>query len=617
MPRLLVFNRSYPPDVGATGRLLAELCEDLSGRFGWDVTVVAGPPAGASSPATVERPGLRGDRARGVTVLRAWGTRRPKGRFVDRAANYLSYFGSASLAGIRLTRPDVVMSLTDPPILGLAALGWARRWGVPFVFLCQDIFPEVATLLEDFRSDRVNRALDRVNRLLLRRATAVVAIGETMAERLVAKGADPARITVIHNWADGATLGPEPKKNAFAQAHGLADRFVVLHSGNLGLSQGLEHLVTAAAALRDLPDLVLVFQGDGVKRDALERQARALGLANVRFLPYASRQDLRYAFGAADVQVVSLRRGLAGFIVPSKLYGILASRRPYVAAVESEGETARLTERYGSGLVVPPEDPAALADAIRRLYHDPALRERLAANGHAASAFHDRPVAVAAYDRLLRTVIDEARRAPTRLPAAKRGLDIALAGAGLLGSLPLWGAIACLVKLQDGGPVFFRDRRVGRHGREFGVLKFRTMVPDADRLFGPKQAGENDPRVTRVGRTLRATAMDELPQLWNIFRGDMSFVGPRALRPGEIHARGDGQVVALETVPGYRERHAVPPGLTGVAQIYADRDVPPRQKFRYDRLYVRKQSFWLDVRLITLSFWITFRGRWERRGRKV
>jgi len=143
------------------------------------------------------------------------------------------------------------------------------------------------------------------------------------------------------------------------------------------------------------------------------------------------------------------------------------------------------------------------------------------------------------------------------------------------------------------------------------------MVPDADQLFGPKQATEDDPRVTRVGRLLRATAMDELPQLWNIFKGDMSFVGPRALRPGEIHTRGDGCISLLESVPGYRERHAVAPGLTGVAQIYADRDIPPRQKFRYDRLYIRRQSFWLDLRLILLSFWITFQGRWERRGRKL
>jgi lipopolysaccharide/colanic/teichoic acid biosynthesis glycosyltransferase len=213
-------------------------------------------------------------------------------------------------------------------------------------------------------------------------------------------------------------------------------------------------------------------------------------------------------------------------------------------------------------------------------------------------------------------VTADARALPRHLSAAKRGLDIALAGAGLLGSLPLWSAIALTVKLSDGGPVFFRDWRVGRGGRAFRVLKFRTMVPDADRLFGPKQAGENDVRVTRVGRLLRATAMDELPQLWSILRGDMSFVGPRALRPGEIHAHGNGQVVALETVPGYRERHAVPPGLTGVAQIYADRDVPLRQKFRYDRLYIRRRSFWLDVRLIALSFWITLRGTWERRGQK-
>jgi lipopolysaccharide/colanic/teichoic acid biosynthesis glycosyltransferase len=164
--------------------------------------------------------------------------------------------------------------------------------------------------------------------------------------------------------------------------------------------------------------------------------------------------------------------------------------------------------------------------------------------------------------------------------------------------------------------VFFRDQRVGQSGRVFQVFKFRTMVPDADRLFGPRQAMEDDPRVTRVGRFLRATALDELPQLWNIFRGDMSFVGPRALRPGEIHTRGDGRTVPLESVPGHDERHAVPPGLTGLAQIYADRDIPPRQKFHYDLLYVRRQSFCLDLRLILLSFWITFRGKWEQRGKK-
>ena len=192
-----------------------------------------------------------------------------------------------------------------------------------------------------------------------------------------------------------------------------------------------------------------------------------------------------------------------------------------------------------------------------------------------------------------------------------------LAGLGLLGSWPLWLLIGAAIKVEDGGSVLFRDRRVGQGGREFGILKFRTMVPDADRQFGPRQAAEDDPRVTRVGRRLRAAGMDELPQLWSIFRGHMSFVGPRALRPGEILARGNGDMIPLAGIPGYDERHAVPPGLTGLAQIYADRDVAPHQKFRYDRLYIRRQSFDLDVRLILLSFWITFRGRWERRGCKL
>lgn len=202
------------------------------------------------------------------------------------------------------------------------------------------------------------------------------------------------------------------------------------------------------------------------------------------------------------------------------------------------------------------------------------------------------------------------------MSAAKRSLDVLLAGVGLVVSAPLWIVIAALIKLEDGGAVFFAQERVGQGGRRFQALKFRSMMADAEAVTGPVQAGERDPRVTRLGRLLRATAMDELPQLLNIFRGDMSFVGPRALRPGEIELNGHGLVERLEDVPGFQQRCAVRPGLTGVAQIYAPRDVLRRHKFRYDSCYIRRQSFWLDVRLILLSFWITFRGTWEVRGRK-
>ena len=198
----------------------------------------------------------------------------------------------------------------------------------------------------------------------------------------------------------------------------------------------------------------------------------------------------------------------------------------------------------------------------------------------------------------------------------KRVLDVTLSGVGLLVSSPVWLAIATAIKVDSPGPVFYGQRRVGEGGRHFRVLKFRSMIADAERGVGPLQASTHDPRITRVGGLLRATAMDELPQLWNIFRGDMSFVGPRALRPEEIEVDNSGASIALDAIPGFAERVSVPPGLTGIAQIYAPRDVTRRQKFRFDRLYIRRQSFLLDLRLILLSFWITFRGTWEAREKK-
>ena len=199
----------------------------------------------------------------------------------------------------------------------------------------------------------------------------------------------------------------------------------------------------------------------------------------------------------------------------------------------------------------------------------------------------------------------------------KRIFDASLAAAGLIVSSPLWLVIPIAIKLEDGGPIFFPQDRVGLRGSVFTALKFRSMRPDAEALTGPVQATENDPRVTRVGRVLRGTAMDELPQLVNILRGDMSFVGPRPLRPGEVDVRGDGRVTHLDEIPGYGERHGVRPGLTGLTQVYAPRDISRASKFRLDRLYIKRAGFWLDMRLILLSFWITARGTWEVRGRKV
>jgi lipopolysaccharide/colanic/teichoic acid biosynthesis glycosyltransferase len=199
----------------------------------------------------------------------------------------------------------------------------------------------------------------------------------------------------------------------------------------------------------------------------------------------------------------------------------------------------------------------------------------------------------------------------------KRTFDVVLSSIGLLLSAPVWLMIAVAIFLEDRAAVFFPQERVGRGGCVFKAWKFRSMIPDAERGTGALQATAHDPRVTRVGRVLRATAMDELPQLWNILIGDMSFVGPRPLRPGEVDARGDGTFIALCDVPGYVERHQVRPGLTGLTQVYAARDIGRSSKFRLDRLYLKRASFCLDLKLMALSFWISGFGQWETRDRNL
>ena len=199
----------------------------------------------------------------------------------------------------------------------------------------------------------------------------------------------------------------------------------------------------------------------------------------------------------------------------------------------------------------------------------------------------------------------------------KRLFDIAVSAAGLIVFAPIAAVIAIAIKIEGGGPVFFTQERVGQGCRVFNAFKFRSMIVDAERHTGAIQATVDDPRVTRVGRILRATAFDELPQLWNIFRGDMSIVGPRPLRPGEADTTAQGAMLPLSAIPGYEQRHRVRPGLTGVAQVYAPRDLPRNGKFRYDLLYLKRAGLFIDLVLIMQSFWITARGRWEHRGRKV
>jgi lipopolysaccharide/colanic/teichoic acid biosynthesis glycosyltransferase len=193
---------------------------------------------------------------------------------------------------------------------------------------------------------------------------------------------------------------------------------------------------------------------------------------------------------------------------------------------------------------------------------------------------------------------------PDSTPVLKRAFDLFVAMVGLLISLPVWGVSIFLIWIEDPGPLLFVKNSVGKGGMNFHQFKLRTMVRGAEETTGPVLASEEDERVLKVGVILRKTALDELPQLLNILRGEMSFVGPRPQRTVLVQEY-------LRDIPKYAQRHRVLPGLSGLAQVAGDYYLTPRGKLRFDRLYIEHTGLGFDLKLLFLAFLITFWYRWQ------
>lgn len=198
----------------------------------------------------------------------------------------------------------------------------------------------------------------------------------------------------------------------------------------------------------------------------------------------------------------------------------------------------------------------------------------------------------------------------------KRLSDILISGIGIIISFPLWIMSAIIIIMDSGGPVFIHQERIGKKGKKFNILKFRTMDKFAHKEDpGSHDFEERNNRVTRVGRILRITAMDEIPQLFSIFIGGMSFVGPRALHPTAGLLGSKYQ--SMEDIPDFDKRNSIVPGLTGLAQIFAAKDEPLENKMKYDLIYIERQNILFDLKLFLLSFMVTFRCKWEVTGSKL
>jgi colanic acid biosynthesis glycosyl transferase WcaI len=400
--RILVLNQYYWPGIEATAQLLAQLCEELA--VDYDVTVVTGHLRGHDLPAEETRNAVRIVRVRSTTYDRS--------QLHLRAANYGSYLGDTALTALRGERPDLVLCMTDPPIIGDVALVVARRFGVPLLVISQDVFPEIAEHVKRLQQPIVLGALRRLVALYLKRADRVVAIGETMKLRLEQKGAPPERVAVIPNWVDTAELTPGPRLNPWSAEHGLEDAFVVMHSGNIGHAQDLDTLVRAATFLRDLESLRIVVIGFGARHGEVTRLAQRLEVTRtVRFLDYQPREALPLSLASGDLHYVGLARGLSGYVVPSRLYGVLAVGRPALVSADADSETARLVAEVGCGVVVPPGRPELVAGVLRDVVEGRLSLEEMGERGRAwVQREADSEVAFGRYRRLVADVVSSSSR---------------------------------------------------------------------------------------------------------------------------------------------------------------------------------------------------------------
>lgn len=409
---VVFLNRSFYPDITATGQLLLELCEDLARDYDARVTVITGRPLSLIKDVNCLNDNfgvglIKRQFLGGIEILRVRNTAFPAKFFIGRVCNYLTYFFFSFIASFKLKKPDLVITLTDPPIICLAGLFISRRFNIPFVVSVQDIFPEAAYSLGNYKNKTIDFLLDHINRFCFNKSDQVIALGEIMRKRLIeGKGIKENKISIIPDWADCSKIFPTEKKNTFSIKHGLADFFVVMYAGNLGALSGIETLVESAKLLKEHKDILFVLIGEGILKSKLLGLVQSYKLENIKFLPFQPKHILLYSFASADIFVILLKKGLGGYSLPSKIYPVLASGRPYVASVEEESEVADITKRFACGLLAEPEEPSGLAEKIMFLYDNKELRFRMGDNARKAAVLFDRRLGTKAYYELFKGLCD-------------------------------------------------------------------------------------------------------------------------------------------------------------------------------------------------------------------
>lgn len=398
--RILFLNLYFPPDTSATAKSAESMVHALAQKN--QVTVLCGRP---SYDPTERRPWKLwqteqisskatqpiGESAGGpsaFTVIRVGSTDYPRIQMNRRILNYLTYVKLAFLR-VLFVRCDAIFAMTDPPFNGIvgAILSVLKR--KPLIYDIQDMYPDMAVAGSIVKPSLLTRVWERLHRWALRRAARVIVLGNDMRARIIAKNIDPAKVFIVRSGADGTVdaTSAHPRNPEVTRAIRGNFGFVLVHAGNLGFYGAWDTIIAAARKLEN-QNIGFVFVGDGAERSRLEKLAT--GAANIRFLPFFPSSDIPFVLGAPDAHIVTIKRGLEGVVVPSKMFGIIAAGKPIVAVAAAGTDVATLGARYGFAICTDPGNPDELAQAIRRIATDPGALAAMCQASHKAAVQYSR-----------------------------------------------------------------------------------------------------------------------------------------------------------------------------------------------------------------------------------
>lgn len=416
MSRIIFVNRFFFPDVSATSQMLSDMAGGLA-TAGIEVHVVCSRQLYEDAKANL--PAL--EKIGAVQVHRAWTSRFGRSALIGRALDYASFYFTSMATLLRLTRrTDILVIKTDPPLMSIAGAAIAGVRGATLVNWLQDVFPEVATRLQVGAIPHwAEKVLQSLRDWSMKRADINIVLGERMRDYFVSRGIPASRLRIIENWSDGSAVRPLPVQASRLRSElELQDRFVIGYSGNLGRAHEFRTILDAAFSLSGDPRFVFLMIGGGENMRELEKQARAYDLPNFRFLPYRSRELLADSLAAADVHLACLLPELEGFIVPSKVYGVLAAGRPTLFIGDVQGELPRMLTHTRCGLAVQSGDGDALAAELRALELDPVKVQLMGAR--ARRVFEDRYTLDAASMKWTRALTELGTPAETFGPSFTR-----------------------------------------------------------------------------------------------------------------------------------------------------------------------------------------------------